>query len=61
MRRAIIDAIGPRLAEPSTWLGLFTVAATLTHHVMPDSYAGPLADALAGLAGVVLVYLRERT
>jgi hypothetical protein len=48
-----------RLREPSTWVGLLTLAALLGGWAWAPEQIAAIATGISGVAGAVLVWVRE--
>jgi hypothetical protein len=49
-----------RLREPSTWVGIVTLAAIVGGWALAPEQIAAIATSASAIAGVVLVWMRER-
>lgn len=56
-----MDTLLNKLKEPTTWVGILTMAGTAWGALsLTPELQSALASALAGIAGAVLVYIKQR-
>jgi len=56
-----MDILLNKLKEPTTWVGVLTLAGTTWGaFALSPELQSALASALAGIAGAVLVYIKQR-
>lgn len=56
-----MDLIINKLKEPTTWIGVLTLAGTTWGALeLNPELQSAVASALAGIAGAVLIYIKQR-